>query len=163
MESIAWLLDFGGGELAAVGKRELLHLVPQPELFAVPRTPRHCSRTLIWQSRVVPVWDVRAWLAAGHCTESAPLAAVVGYQARAGQSPQFGALLLTEPPERITVADADACDPPGEPSGWRELASSCFRHDGDPVAILDLPRMYSADLVSGPRRLNPAPSVIPAR
>jgi hypothetical protein len=146
MESIAWLLDFGDGEIAAVGKRELLHLVPQPEIFEVPRTPRHCSRALIWQSRVVPVWDVRAWLAPGTRTESAPLAAIVGYQSQRRQQPRFGALLLIEPPGRIAVNDSDACELSRGQPGWSKLAISCFLHGENPVAILDLPLMFSAAL-----------------
>lgn len=146
MESAAWLLNFGEGQIAAVGKRELLHLVPQPEIFEVPRTPRHCSRVLIWQNRVVPVWDVRAWLSPGSRTESAPLAAIVGYQSQRRQQPRFGALLLIKPPDRIAVNDSDACELPREQLGWRKLAISCFLHGENPVAILDLPLMYSGAL-----------------
>lgn len=150
MESIAWLLNFGDGQLAAVGKRELLHLVPQPELFEVPRTPRHCSRVLIWQSRAVPVWDLCAWLAPGCRTESAPLAAIVGYQSQRRQQPRFGAVLLTEPPGRIAVKDSDACELPGGQPRWSNIAISCFLHGETPVAILDLPLMYSGALADSP-------------
>jgi hypothetical protein len=150
MESIAWLLDFGDGELAAVGRRELLHLVPQPEIFEVPRTPQHCSRVLIWQDRVVPVWDVRAWLSPESRMESAPLAAIVGYQLRTREQPRFGAVLLVKPPGRIAVKDADACELADRQARWKELAISSFRHGEDPVAILDLPRMYSGALAAGP-------------
>ncbi|MDP2826549.1 MAG: hypothetical protein Q8O52_28170 [Sulfuritalea sp.] len=143
MESIAWLLNFGDGQLAAVGKRELLHLVPQPELFEVPRTPRHCSRVLIWQHRVVPVWDILAWIKPGSRAKDAGLVAVVGYQSRRRQTPQFGAMVLAEPPSRIGVTDAQACELSREQSAWGEIAISCFRHEEKPVAVLDLPLMFS--------------------
>jgi hypothetical protein len=143
MEAGAWLLDFGGGSHAAVGLRELLHLVPQPGLFEVPRTPRHCARALIWQNQVVPVWDVLAWLRPGVRADGAGLAAIVGYQSRRGQAPQFGALLLAEPPGRIDVSDDQACGLPPDQPRWGEIANSCFRHRDAPVAVLDLPKMFS--------------------
>lgn len=148
MESSAWLLNFGGGQLAALGKRELLHLVPLHGLFDVPRTPRHCSRAMLWQHHVVPVWDMLAWLAPGSRAD-AGLVAVVGYQSRRRQAPQFGALLLAEPPARIVVTDAQACELSPEQSAWDKLAISCFRHEENPVAVLDLPLMFSRAFAMG--------------
>ena len=146
MEANAWLLNFGDGESAAVGRRELLHLVPQPVLLDVPRTPRHCSRVLIWQNHVVPVWDVLAWLRPGISTGSKAVAAVVGYQSRRRQMPQFGALLLAEAPHRIEVADAQSCEFARDRPLWSEIGCSCFRHEERSLAILDLPLMFSAAL-----------------
>jgi hypothetical protein len=143
MEARAWLLNFGDGTRAAIGLPELLHVVPQPGLFEVPRTPRHCSRALVWQNHVVPVWDVLAWLRPGTHADRPELAAIVGYQSRRGQPPRFGALLLAEPPGRIGVSDDQACGlPPGQPR-LDEIACSCFRHGDAPVAVLDLPLMFS--------------------
>lgn len=143
MESSAWLLNFGDGQLAAVGKRELLHLVPLQGLFDVPRAPRHCSRVMLWQHHVVPVFDMLAWLGVGSGASDAGLVAVVGYQSRRRQIPQFGALLLAEPPARIVVSDAQACELSPQQSAWDKLAISCFRHEENPVAVLDLPLMFS--------------------
>lgn len=144
MESMAWLLNFGDGHLAAVGRRELLHLVPQPTLFELPRTPRHCSRVMIWQGRMVPVWDLLAWLTPDSRAVNANLLAVVGYQSGRRQTPHFGAVLLVEPPARVAVADTDACEIPVDQQAWSRIADSGFRHQEKPVGILNLPLMFSA-------------------
>lgn len=148
MTTIAWLLNFGRGELAAVGERELLHLVPQSEFFEVPRVPRHCRRVLAWQNRLVPVWSVLEWLRPGSDSMEARLSAVVGHQLQRGQAPQFGALLLVEPPVRIEVLNSQACELDASQAAWGEITISSFRHEGisQPVPVLDLPLMFSAAL-----------------
>lgn len=148
MESNAWLLNFGDGENAAVGERELLHLVPQPDLFEVPLAPGHCSRVLVWQNQVLPVWDVLAWLKPGTPAKDARLAAVVGYQSRRREPPQFGAMVLAEPPGRIRVSDSQACELPQGQACWAEIAISCFLHQEKPIAVLDLPQMFSGALAA---------------
>ncbi|MCX7156605.1 MAG: hypothetical protein NTW45_09205 [Rhodocyclales bacterium] len=154
MESIAWLLNFGNGQLAVVGRRELLHLVPQPALFEVPRAPRHCSRVLIWQDRIVPVWDMLAWLAPNSRAVNASLLAVVGYQSGPRQVPRFGAVLLAEPPARVVVADTQACELPQDQSAWGRIASSSFCHEEKPIGILDLPLMFSGACAGKPAANN---------
>lgn len=150
MTAIAWLLNFGDGKLATLGERELLHLVPQAEFLEVPRVPRHCRRVLAWQNRVVPVWDVLEWLRPGSDHNDARLAAVAGYQFHRGQAPQFGALLLVEPPNRIEVCNSQACDLDEDQAAWRGIAISSFRHEGipTPIPVLDLPLMFSTSLAS---------------
>lgn len=149
MKSIAWLLNFGDGELAAVGERELIHLVSQPKLFEVPRAPGHCSRVLLWQNRTLPVWDMLAWLKPDSAAKDASLAAVVGYQSRRRQAPQFGAMMLVEPPSRIEVANSQACELPREQPAWGEIASSCFCHLDRPMAVLDIPLIFSGTFAAG--------------
>lgn len=148
MTAIAWLLNFGDGEVAAVGQRELLHLVPQSSTFEVPRVPRHCRRVLAWQNQLVPVWDILEWLRPGSAGKQAALASVVGYQSRRRQTPRFGALLLVEPPSRIEVCNSQACELDKNQLAWRGIAISSFRHDGiaQPVPVLDLPLMFSSEL-----------------
>src|SRR4051812_35005717 len=40
---------------------------------------------------------------------------------------------------------------PGDPAGWKEVAVSCFRHNGRPIPIVDVPYIFSDALVK-PRR-----------
>lgn len=137
----AWLLDFGNGGRAAVGTRELLHLVDAPSTFAVPCTPAYCCRVLSWQERLLPVLDIAARVGAQPL--AAPFLAVVGYQQQRGEYPQFGALMLASPPKQLAVSDDQACRLPEGNDTWRELASSCFEHQGSPVPVLDLYRIFS--------------------
>ena len=138
----AWLLDFGGSCQAAVGLRELLHLVDTPASFAVPCTPAYCRRVVLWQERLLPVMDIAVRL--GSASPAAPFLAVVGYQRQRGEHPQFGALPLASPPRQLAVTDDQACRLPEENGAWRELAISCFEHQGVPIPVLNLNRIFGS-------------------
>jgi len=76
----AWVLDFGMSFRAAVGGRELLHLIDTPATFAVPCTPLYCRRVVFWQERLLPVMDIAS--RQGGVAQQAQFIAVVGYQQR---------------------------------------------------------------------------------
>lgn len=145
----AWLLSFGGGRRAAVGMREVLHVTFAPHLVAIPQTPPHCSQVLVAEERIVPAWDVAAWLGAAAPGRVSRLAAIVGHQKSRGGPVTLGALLISEPPVRIMVGDDDACDLPPVPARWRAIAMSCVKHQGEPLPILDLRLMFSDGLSVG--------------
>ena len=138
----AWLLDFGDACMAAVGTRELLHLVDAPATFVVPYTPEYCRRVVLWQERLLPVMDIAARL--GAQPRTAPFLAVIGYQNQRGEYPQFGALMLSSPPRQLAVSDERACRLPDENIAWRGLAISCFEHQGTAVPILNLRRIFGS-------------------
>lgn len=138
----AWLLDFGNACRAAVGVRELMHLVDAPVTFAVPLAPGYCRRVVLWQERLLPVMDIAARVGAQPCNAS--FLAVIGYQQQRGEYPQFGALMLSSPPRQLAVSDEQTCSLPDESSAWQELAISCFEHQGAPVPVLNLSRIFSS-------------------
>lgn len=143
----AWLLNLGGSCQAAVGTRELLHLIDAPVTFEVPYTPAYCRRVVFWQERMLPVMDIPA--KQGNAPQNAPFLAVVGYQRQRGEYPQFGALMLASPPQQIEVSDEQACPLPGEAQCWKELAISCFDHRGEAVPVLDINRIFHSLPASG--------------
>jgi hypothetical protein len=56
---------------------------------------------------------------------------------------------LGKVPERIQVADEQACALPGSPAAWHQVAIACFEHpDHGAVPILDLPRLFSGALAA---------------
>lgn len=136
----AWLLDFGAGCRAAVGVRELLHLVDTPATFDIPCTPAYCHRTLLWQGHLLPIMDIAQRV--GLTAPVTPFLAVVGYQARRGDYPQFGAFLLATAPRQLAVEATQACPLPAT-ADWGKLAISCFAQQGQPIPILDLKRIFS--------------------
>lgn len=148
--STAWLLNVGAERPVAIGERELLHLVPEPELFSVPLAPSHCARVLPWQGQLLPVWDLGVWL--DHtATERHPgVAAIVGYQSRPGDTPQLGAIVLAKPPTRITVADSQACPLPADTPQLSTIAIACFLRDQLPIPILDIHTLFSTPLAPPP-------------
>lgn len=150
MELSAWLLNFGKNHRAVVGQRELLHLIPNAFSLVqtIPRTPLHCSKVLNWQNQVIPVWDVNTWLLANERVDertvstSASLAVLIGYQPQPKKMPQLGALMLVEPPLRITISTDQECTNPTA-SPWRALASAFLVYEEEQLAVLDLRRVFS--------------------
>jgi len=136
----AWVLDFGAGYKGSVATRELLHLIGVPSSFVVPSTPKYCHRVLFWQGNLLPLIDVASRL--GGEAGEAPFVAVVGYQQKRGEYPQFGALQLASPPSQVSVSDEQACKLPPEFEVWNELAISCFEQEGIAVPILNLNRLF---------------------
>lgn len=141
----AWLLDLGASCQAVVGTRELLHLIDAPATYEIPYTPQYCRRVVFWQDRMLPVLDIPAKL--GGAPQQAPFLAVVGYQRKRGEYPQFGALMLASPPQQLEVSDEQACPLPEEKHGWDKLAISCFDHHGDAVPVLNLARIFTAPAI----------------
>jgi hypothetical protein len=137
----AWILDFGAGYKAAVGARELIHLIDVHATFQVPCAPAYCNKLVTWQERLLPVMDVVCRL--GDTTLGSHFIAVVGYQPRQGGQPQFGALLLATPPKNVVVSDEQACELPEHTPGWAELAISCFDLQGESVPILNLNSLFN--------------------
>jgi chemotaxis signal transduction protein len=136
----AWILDFGMGCKAAVGGRELLHLIDMPTTFSVPCTPLYCRRVVFWQERLLAVMDIASRL--NGTAQQAKYIAVVAYQQRRGDSPLFGALLLATPPLQAAVSDEQACRLPENTLGWDNLAISCFDYLGDAMPVLNLNRLF---------------------
>ena len=137
----AWILDFGLNHKAAVGARELLHLIDVPVTFKVPCTPSYCHRVVAWQQRLLPVMDITSRL--GGTVQDAQFIAVIGYQKKRGEYPQFGALMLMSPPFQVAVGDAQACSLPEQTRGWEDLAISCFDYNGDAVPVLNLNKLFN--------------------
>jgi chemotaxis signal transduction protein len=142
----AWLLDVGGRR-AAVGVREQVHLMHEPQVAELAATPAHCRHVLFWNGRCVPVMDLDVWLTA-RGTLRMPMAkrhvGIYAYQPDASGAIDFGAFWLARPPQRIDVDDADAAPLPADGAGWSRIATACFADGVGPVPILDLARIFSA-------------------
>lgn len=150
----AWLMDFGKGRLAAVGERELLHIVYQPRLHRLPQADPHCDRVLAWEGGFVPVWDFAAWFRSNRTGTRADLIALVGYTCRNTGQMQRGALGIVVPPKRVDVRDEDACSLPDE--RWRGVATSCFLHEESRVPTLDLIAMFDGPITPPASQGRPA-------
>jgi len=146
-ELTAWLMDFGHGRRAATGERLLVHIVPAPVLAEVPRAPAHCRRVLVWENRLLPAWDVAAFLGAPPIASDRALAALAAYRGGADTGKaRLGALLLPAPPVRIAVLDPRSRELPD--ARWRAIAKACFEHREEAVPILDLARMFETRAIA---------------
>ena len=79
----------------------------------------------------------------GGAAQDAQFIAVVGYQQRRGEYPQFGALVLASPPLQVAVSDEQACSLPEPLRSWEGLAISCFDYHGDAMPVIDLNRLFN--------------------
>lgn len=143
----AWILALDGQLRAAVGERELVHLVEVPTLLEVPFCPPYCRHVLIWNDTVLPAMDLAAWLQGQPSPRSRTLAGVFAYQTQRGATPEYGALLLDGIPARIRVTNESACVLPKKPRNWRTVAISCFKQGDNAVPILDLPHIFTGGLL----------------
>jgi chemotaxis signal transduction protein len=138
----AWLIDFGDEYRAAIGERELFHLVYEPQLFQVPHCPAHCDRVIVWEGRVLPVWNLRKWLRPDADTPATRLVAVIGYRPDDRDDTEFGAVEIAAPPQRIVACDDDACALPADSPAWVRISTSCFAHNRKQVPALNLTSMF---------------------
>jgi len=146
-EAMAWLMSFSGDVLAAVGEREMVHLVEAPRLEKIPQTPLHCRQVLIWEGELLPVLDLTAWLTAQPSPCEHASMGIVGWQERPGAMPQYGAMLFSGVPQKIRVSDDHVCHLPEHPAAWKAVATSCVCYDDRPVPILDLPYIFSGAIL----------------
>lgn len=146
-------MDFGKKRLAAIGERELLHIVYQPRLHRLPQAESHCDRVMAWEGGFLPVWDLAGWFHWKQAASSSSLIAVVGYASADTGRVQRGALSIPVPPKRISVRDEDAAALPDH--RWERIANSCFLHEAIRVPTLDLVAMFDGPIAGpGEQRLS---------
>ncbi len=136
----AWLLNLGDAMHVAIGMRELVQIVEAPNTFSVPLAPPSSSKVMFWQKRLLPVLDLSIRLNQGASKGS--LFAIVAYQECEGASAQLAAIVLTAPPVRIAVDDAQACVLEQDMACWRELANASFSREGEVIPVLHLRRVF---------------------
>ncbi len=141
----AWLLSFDSNLHAAVGEREIQHVLHSPDSFTIPLSPSYCDRVTIWKDLLLPIFDLASWLTEGRQVCHNHLVGIVAYLPNQHNTPQYAGLRLNSPPTRLRVYDKQVCDLPEDIPAWRKIAVSCFTYRDDmPVPVLDLPSIFSA-------------------
>lgn len=144
--SPAWLIECDDSLTIAVGEHEMTEYIQEQECYPVPGSPEHCSRVLVWQDNIVPVMDIGT-LNGGAGEQVKPFLCVLAYQQEPMAPLQHLALRVSSPPQRIQVEDEQACEFPDEliSSVLRPVALSCFLHEQQPVIVVDIARLCSAE------------------
>ncbi len=144
----AWLLDFGNGLQAAVAYHAMWQVLFYPKLFNVPCTPQYCSEVLIFQKRILPVFNMATLLLDKHkpFIATGNFVGVAVYQTDPNEPVNYGCLYLSKLPQRIEVSDDDACDLPEDKKYWEPLTLSCFLRDGVAIPIIDFAYLFSGEL-----------------
>ncbi|NOQ13172.1 MAG: hypothetical protein GQ583_01650 [Methyloprofundus sp.] len=138
--SSAWLLSLGASYQAAVGLRDMVHLIAEAETFAIPQAPFYCHQTILWQGQIVPLIDLEGWLTETATDNDTKYVAIVAYQMQG--KIEYGALSLSTPPKRIQVEDSQSCPLPDEPVLWRKISNACFNAQDTAIPILELATIF---------------------
>jgi hypothetical protein len=160
MKASAWLLTMDGGYRAAVGERELIHIIADEVQRVVnPGGSEWFSEFIVWQKRQIPLFDVAAALRddnlagdpmAAAANNGGAIIVIAAYQRSNTSQIEFGAFSVRALPERIEVTDDSGCNLPPESARWRGLAHSCFKHQKHgAVPILNLGRVFAPDANPG--------------
>lgn len=139
----AWILDLGHGRLAAVGEREQFHVVYDARPIAVPFTPAHCRHALLWADQPLPVVDLGVRVDGRPSRVDSGYLGVYGYRDRGDSTVRFGALWLSTPPRRATVAESFVISDPVVRTGLHELSLAWFALQESAVAVVDLAAVFA--------------------
>jgi len=152
--SNAWLLTATKHIHAGIGNLEMVHRHSGiPDLIAISHEDSYCQHEILWQGQHLPLLDLGLFLSSEPCSNKTTdypenmFLCIVAYISTQENVQEYGAILSSQPPVRVTVDDKQACELPGTPERWSMLAISCFRHDvHGAVPILDLPRIFSTQV-----------------
>jgi hypothetical protein len=140
----AWILDLGNGRLAAVGEGEQFHVVYDAQVIAVPFTPAHCRQALLWANQPIPVIDLGIWIDGVTSRVDSGYLGVYGYREGGDAAVRFGALWLSTPPRRATIAESFVISEPAVRTRLHQLSLAWFALQDSAVAVVDLTAMFAA-------------------
>ena len=143
-----WILPYSVNNYVAIGEFELIHIIADwLRYFPLPGTPVWCNRVFLWQDRMIPLFDLDAYLdptrKQGQQIQSNTndIISVVAYENPAGVI-DYGGFRLSALPASQVVSDAQICDYP-HGKDWHTIASSCFREPVlGAIPVLDIPRIF---------------------
>lgn len=137
----AWIMQVTGTHRAALGVRDLLHIVPEPATHPIPRAPAHCRAVLRWEGRILPVVDLAVLLGGASPQSSHKFVGVLGYYTGSQSGVQFGGIALDNLPTKLELAGASGCALPEDLMHWRPYVNACFDHEG-PVPVIHVPSLF---------------------
>ena len=152
--SDAWLLTVTEHVHAAIGNLEMVHIHSGiPDVIAIPYEDSYCQHEVLWQGQHLSLLDLGLFLSGEQYSDKTTdypenmFLCIVAYISAQENVQEYGAILSSQPPVRVTVDDKQACELPDTPERWSMLAISCFSHNiyGN-VPILDLPRIFSTQV-----------------
>jgi len=141
----AWVLHLSDSVRVAIGIQEMIYVMPEePTTYPVPRTPSHAQRVLVWEKKLIALLDLHKYLTQTNAPAAPRMVGIVTCAVPNTDEVAFGGLLMSRPPQRVEVTDAQACELPAQQRKLGSIAASCFRHPTyGPVPILDLPALLT--------------------
>jgi hypothetical protein len=87
--------------------------------------------------------DLAVWLQGQSTPRVRSFVGIVAYQGIPGKPPDYGAVMLSDIPNRVLVHDDQSCPLPQQPVGWKSLAIACYDDGKNVIPILDLFFVFS--------------------
>ena len=142
----ARLIEYTHGHHVAIAPHATIELVERPVLVEVPGAAYYACGLMDWQGQQLPAVDLYTLLRAYPSEYRPPwrYGLVVAYQVAPRTPVQHGVLALPVLPQTVEVSDDAQCELPSDSDLWPLIALSCFRHDGQPVPIIDCARVFGA-------------------
>jgi CheW-like domain len=145
----AQLLHYRNEHCVALPLHASIELLDQPPIVNVPGAAYYCKQLVRWRDQWLALLDLDTLLRA-YAPEIGrrPLryVLVVAYQREPLGALEYAAIGLPVLPQTVAVSDTAQCELPTDSDLWPMLALSCFLHEGLPVPILDIKRLFEAYL-----------------
>ncbi len=138
--AVAWRLRLSSDCQIAIGEREMIHLLQNPNLLPIPNAPPYCRFVAIWQGQVLPVLDVAAWLTGRPARSQVEILGVVVYSDE--DEVHHGAIALDQIPSRTEVSDDQQVHELPDPR-WDAVTLSCFAEGEVIYPIVALEALFS--------------------
>jgi chemotaxis signal transduction protein len=141
----AHLLEYKRGRCVAFAAHATIELIECPPVVPVPGAPYYCRGLIAWQGRQLPLLDLYTLLSA-YPDSLAPAhghVLVMAYQRAPRQPLEYGALCAPSLVRLVEAADSHQCPLPNDSDLWPWIAMSCFRHEDQPVPVLDTARLFA--------------------
>lgn len=140
-QNTAWLLSVTPNCRIALAECELIEFKISMQLYKVPLAASHCSDIVLWQNKPAPVMHLSMLLGDDAAFGSAAGFCVIAYQNAEGTPVCYVTLPVMAPPEKITISETQACDPPKDIDHfWSlpDLSYAFFSLDGRTVPIVNI-------------------------
>jgi chemotaxis signal transduction protein len=149
--SRAWILELNNSFEVCVAGEELRHLLTEPRMHQIPHTPQFCQYLLEWDERMLPLFDLGAWLQTGNETVSLieqeyaqknMVFAVLGYN-QSSTRIAYGAIALSRPPTLTFVKDSEFTDLNDSLLEKKGIINSNFKYQNRAIPIINIKRIFS--------------------
>lgn len=147
--ALACVLEYAAGAFVALPIHSGVELVEKPRFVPVPGMPEHALGLMAWQGRQLPLIDLASYLRGepAPAGEQMSHVLVTAYQTARGEPIEYGAVNAPFLVRMVEVGNSQACPLPAELLDRADATVSCFRYQDEPVAVLDLARIFTGQAI----------------
>ncbi|MCA1779725.1 MAG: hypothetical protein LC637_10160 [Xanthomonadaceae bacterium] len=150
----AWRLEPGQVSIA-IARNDLVEVLHDVNAMGLPIGPRWCREILAWRGRLIPLASATGSGAGNGAENDLAYAAVIALQPDPERDEtEYVAIRIRTPPLAIEVGAGQDREPPADPVFPREYLLACFEDGEDPVAVIDLARLFAVNAGGPPQSID---------